>query len=97
MDVQGRPKRADIRQITVGNRHARPGDPQKVAEYHAWLMSNPVGDLPPIEVREKPGEIYRIHDGRHRFLAYVLAERGEIPIVIGDDGKSRRPASAIRS
>jgi hypothetical protein len=73
----------NIRTITVGNRHADPGDPAKVVAYHHWLLENPGLDLPPIDVRLKPNETYRIHDGRHRFLAYVLAEREEIPIVIG--------------
>ena len=77
--------KVNIRAITVGNKHAAPGDPAKVAEYHRWLLENPELDLPPIDVRAKPNETYRIYDGRHRFLAYVLAEREEIPVVIRAD------------
>jgi hypothetical protein len=77
--------RVNIRTITVGNRHAAPGDPAKVAEYHRWLVDNPDLDLPPIDVRSKPNDTYRIYDGRHRFLAYVLAEREEIPVVFGSE------------
>jgi ParB-like nuclease domain len=75
--------KVNIRTITVGNRHAEPGDPAKVERYHRWLLENPDLDLPPIDVRMKPHGTYRIHDGRHRFLAYVLAEREEIPVVVG--------------
>jgi hypothetical protein len=32
------------------------------------------------DVRAKPNGAYRIHDGRHRFLAYVLAERPLVSI-----------------
>lgn len=77
--------KVNIRTVTVGNIHAEPGDPMKVAEYHRWLIENPSLDLPPINVRAKPNETYRIYDGRHRFLAYVLAHREEIPIVIGTE------------
>jgi hypothetical protein len=76
--------KVNIRTITVGNRHAEPGDPAKVAEYHGWLLANPGLDFPAIDVRRKPNGTYRIHDGRHRFLAYVLAEREEIPVIVGD-------------
>jgi hypothetical protein len=79
--------KVNIRTITVGSNHAAPGDPAKVAEYHRWLIENPELDLPPIDVRVKPNDTYRIHDGRHRFLAYVLAERVEIPVSIGADGQ----------
>jgi hypothetical protein len=65
--------RVNIRTITVGNRHARVGDPAKVAAYHEWLRANPELDLPAIDVRAKENGTYRIDDGRHRFLAYVLA------------------------
>ena len=77
--------KVNIRTIRVGNHHAEPGDPAKVAAYHGWLLDNPDLDLPAIDVRTKPNGTYRIHDVRHRFLAYVLAEREEIPIVVGDD------------
>jgi hypothetical protein len=55
------------------------------------------GDLPPLaagESRTRPASDRRasegqryvpLHDGRHRFLAYVLAEREEIPIVVGTE------------
>ena len=81
------PMKVNIREITVGNRHAYPGDPAKVASYHHWLLENPDLDLPAIDVRTKPNGTYRIHDGRHRFLAYVLAEREEIPVIVGVDGE----------
>jgi hypothetical protein len=71
----------DIRLITVGHVHAERGDPQKVVAYHAWLLEHPDADLPPLDVRPRPNGTYRIHDGRHRFLAYVLAERATVPIV----------------
>lgn len=74
--------RVNIRTITVGNNHAEPGDPAKVAQYHRWLVANPSLDLPPIDVRPKPNGTYRIHDGRQRFLAYVLTEREEIPVLV---------------
>jgi len=74
--------RLNIRQVTVGNHHAERGGPLKVVEYHRWLLDHPGEDLPPIEVRRKPNGTYRIFDGRHRFLAYVLAEREEIPATI---------------
>lgn len=76
--------RVNIREITVGNRHADPGDPTKVADLHRWLLENPQSDLPAIDVRAKPNGTYRIHDRRHRFLAYVLAERNEIPVVVDE-------------
>jgi hypothetical protein len=79
----------DIRTITVGHIHAQPGDPQKVAAYHRWLIDNPREDLPPLDVRAKPGGTYRIHDGRHRFVAYVLAQRATVPVVLGDDELDR--------
>jgi hypothetical protein len=75
--------KVNIRTVTVGNRHAESGDPAKVARYHRWLLDNPGLDLPAIDVRLKPNGTYRIHDGRHRFLAYVLAEREHIPVRIG--------------
>ena len=75
--------KVNIRTITVGNRHAEPGDPAKVAAYRGWLLDNPDLDLPAIDVRTKPNGTYRIHDGRHRFLAYVLAAREEIPVIVG--------------
>jgi hypothetical protein len=75
--------RVDVRQITVGHVHAERGDPNKVAAMHAWLLANPEADLPPLDVRAKPNGTYRIHDGRHRFLAYVLAERQLVPIEVG--------------
>lgn len=74
--------RANIREITVGNVHAAPGDINKVYEYYLWLMENPGGDMEPIIVTRKPNGTYRIYDGRHRFLSYVLAEREYIPIVL---------------
>lgn len=75
----------DVRLITVGNIHAEPGNPTKVVAMHRWLMEHPDLDLPPLNVRPKDNGTYRIHDGRHRFVAYVLAERGTIPIVIASD------------
>jgi len=75
--------KVNIRTITVGNRHGEPGDPSKVAEYHRWLVDNPSLDLPPLDVRAKANGTFRIHDGRHRFLAYVLGEREEVPVVVG--------------
>jgi hypothetical protein len=74
--------RLNIRNVTVGNRHAERGNPDKVALCYRWLLDHPGHDLPPIAVRPKPNGTYRIYDGRHRFLAYVLAEREEIPAVI---------------
>lgn len=74
----------DVRSITVGHVHAEPGDPAKVAMMHGWLLAHPGRDLPPLDVRAKPNGTYRIHDGRHRFLAYVLAERPVVPIEVGD-------------
>lgn len=75
----------DIRLITVGHVHAEPGDPQKVATLHSWLLEHPDADLPALDVRRKDNGTYRIHDGRHRFLAYVLAQRASIPIELGAD------------
>jgi hypothetical protein len=46
---------------------------------HGWLLANPDADLPPLDVRPKPNSTFRIHDGRHRFTAYVLAERPLVP------------------
>jgi hypothetical protein len=86
--------KVNIRMITVGNRHAEPGDPTKVASYHRWLLDNPDLDLPAIDVRVKPNGTYRIHDGRHRFLAYVLAERDEIPIILGAAGSADSSVSS---
>lgn len=82
----------NIRTITVGNHHAARGDPSKVAEYHCWLQENPNLDLPPIDVRPRSNGTYRIYDGRHRFLAYVLAEREEIPVVVRTDELPTRAA-----
>jgi hypothetical protein len=82
--------KVNIRTITVGNLHAEPGDPSKVAAYHRWLLENPARDLPPIDVRAKANATYRIYDGRHRFLAYVLAEREEIPVVVGTEAAPAR-------
>jgi hypothetical protein len=73
----------DVRTITVGHVHAERGDPQKVAAMHTWLIDNPGADLPALDVRAKANGTYRIHDGRYRFVAYVLAERATVPIVIG--------------
>jgi hypothetical protein len=78
--------RVDIRTITVGHVHAEQGDPHKVVEIHRWLMDNPELDLLPLDVRVKNNGTYRIHDGRHRFLAYVLAERATVPITLPPDG-----------
>lgn len=76
-------KRVNIRQITVGNVHSAPGDPDKVTRMCQWLKTaDASADLPPLIVREKPNGTYRIWDGRHRFLAYVLAERETVPVVI---------------
>jgi hypothetical protein len=77
--------RVDIRLITVGHIHAERGDPQKVAELHRWLMDNPRLDLPPLDVRRKDNGTHRVHDGRHRFLAHVLAERETVPIEVGSE------------
>jgi hypothetical protein len=77
--------RVDIRLITVGHIHAERGDPHKVIDMHRWLLGNPELDLPPLDVRVKDNGTYCIHDGRHRFLAYVLAERGTVPIEVGID------------
>lgn len=79
----------DVRAITVGHVHAERGDPGKVATIHAWLLTNPDGDLRPLDVRTTPNGTYRIHDGRHRFVAYVLAERPLVPIEVGGDGGGR--------
>ena len=73
----------DIRLITVGHVHAEAGDPRKIAAFHGWLQENPDSNLPAIDVRAKDNGTYRIHDGRHRFLAYVLAGRATIPIEVG--------------
>jgi ParB-like chromosome segregation protein Spo0J len=40
------------------------------------------------EAPTKPNGAYRIYDGRHRFLAYVLAERDEIPATIAEVDES---------
>jgi hypothetical protein len=77
--------KVDIRMITVGHIHAEPGDPGKVAALRGWLLDHPDADLPALDVRAKDNGTYRIHDGRHRFLAYVLAERATIPIAVGTD------------
>ena len=74
---------ANIREVTVGNRHAHPGDPAKVADMHRWLLDIPEGELPPLLVFQKPNGTLRIYDGRHRFVAYVLAERETVPVQIG--------------
>lgn len=71
-----------IRDVTCGPVHALPGDPRKVAAMHAWLLANPTLDLPPLELRPKPNGTVRIHDGRHRFLAYVLAARETVPGIV---------------
>ena len=76
-------ERVDIRLITVGHVHAQRGDVEKVARLHAWLMAHPDDDLPPIDVRAKENGTLRIHDGRHCFVAYVLAERSTIPVIVG--------------
>lgn len=73
----------NIRLITVGNRHAMLGDPEKVVRFTQWLCDNPELDMDAIEVRIKSNGTYRIYDGRHRFVSYVLAEREEIPILEG--------------
>jgi hypothetical protein len=73
----------NIREVTVGNRHAHPGDPAKVADMHRWLVDNPGSELPPLLVFRKPNDAVRIYDGRHRFLAYVLAQRETVPVRIG--------------
>lgn len=75
--------RVNIRMITVGNVHAEGGDAAKVAAMHGWLVDNPDSDLPALDVRAKDNGTFRIHDGRHRFLAYVLAGRDTIPVDIG--------------
>lgn len=72
----------NIRDVTCGPVHALPGDPRKVATMHAWLLANPTLDLPPLELRPKPNGTVRIHDGRHRFLAYVLAARETVPGIV---------------
>lgn len=74
----------DVRTITVGHVHAEPGDPAKVAAMTAWLLANPDRDLPYLKVHEKPNGTFRIYDGRHRFVAYVLAERERVPVEIGE-------------
>jgi ParB-like nuclease domain len=79
----------DVRSITVGHVHAERGDPEKVARMHAWLLAHPDADLPPLDVRAKPDGTYRIYDGRHRFVAYVLAERQWVPIEIGKAERAR--------
>jgi hypothetical protein len=86
----------DIRTITVGHVHAQPGDPQKVVAYHRWLLDHPRDDLPPLDVRLKPNGTYRIHDGRHRFVAYVLAERATVPVVLGRDWRDGARSAAAR-
>jgi RimJ/RimL family protein N-acetyltransferase len=83
--------RVNIRSITVGNIHAEPGDPAKVTGLHRWLIDNPADDLPAIDVRARDNGTYRIHDGRHRFLAYVLAERETIPIMVTGDVRRLSP------
>jgi len=75
----------DIRLITVGRIHAEPGDPEKVAALHSWLLEHPDADLPALDVRRKENGTYRVHDGRHRFVAYVLAQRATIPVELGID------------
>jgi ParB-like nuclease domain len=75
--------RLNIREVTVGNHHAHAGDPAKVAAMHRWLVDNPAAELPPLLVFQKPNGTVRIYDGRHRFVAYVLAERDTIPVRIG--------------
>jgi hypothetical protein len=76
-----RTRSVDIRSITVGHVHAEPGDPAKVVAMHAWLVADRSRELPPIAVTRKHDGTFRIHDGRHRFVSYVLAERPTIPIV----------------
>lgn len=80
----------DVRSITVGHAHAEPGDPDRVTAMHRWLMDNPGDDLPALDVRPKPNGTYRIRDGRHRFLAYVLAERPQVPIDVDGIGDCDR-------
>jgi ParB-like chromosome segregation protein Spo0J len=50
---------------------------------HRCLMSDPGLDLPALDARRKDNGTYSIHDGRHRFRAYVLAERGTVPVTVG--------------
>lgn len=71
----------DIRHISVGCVHAEPGEPEKVVRYTKWLRDHPDEEMDPIEVTYKLNGTFRIWNGRHRFLSYVLAERPHIPIV----------------
>jgi hypothetical protein len=79
-----------VRDVTVGPVHALPGDPRKVAAMCAWLLAHPTFDLPALELRPKPNGTFRVHDGRHRFLAYVLAQRETVPGIV-------RPPATQRS
>lgn len=74
--------KVNVRQITVGSVHELPGDPTKVVVYYGHLRHDDTFEFPPIVVHEKPNGTYRIWDGRHRFLAYVLAERDTIPVEV---------------
>jgi hypothetical protein len=43
----------------------------------AYLLRSTTEDPPPIHVTRE-GDYYRIHDGRHRFVAAVLAGRPDV-------------------
>jgi hypothetical protein len=43
----------------------------------AHMLRSTTGDPPPITVRAE-GDLYRILDGRHRFLAAVMAGRADV-------------------
>lgn len=83
----------DIRLITVGHIHALPGDPHKVVAMHHWLINNPHDDLPALDVRLKPNGTYRIHDGRHRYVAAVLAQRPTIPVIVSEPDTTASPST----
>lgn len=74
--------RISLREITLGPVHALPGDPAKVMRLHGWLLAHPNRDLPALFVFAKPNGTVRIHDGRHRFVAYALAGRESVPVRI---------------
>lgn len=58
-----------------------PGDPERVLLYVGLLKGNPDQDTDPIVVAPKGGR-YVIKNGRHRFMAHILAGRPTICAVV---------------
>lgn len=72
--------RIPLNRITV--RELEPGFPDVVRNYLGLLERHPGQDVMPIVVGELPGGFYEILNGRHRFMAYLLAGQQDIGAVI---------------